>query len=356
MTLHSITTQAAYDGSPAKLVTLTNGNGMRIVLMDIGATWLHCQLTLQSNQIREVLLGVNSMADFQRHTSYMGATIGRYANRINRGQFSIDGISYQVSTNQAGNCLHGGEQGFDKRRWQIEQQTDRSVTFSLISPDGCQGFPGQLSVWVSYELTADNEVIIGYRAITDKATPVNLTNHGYFNLMGEENNSADVSLPLTALEHKLTINAPQFLPTDAKGIPQANLKSVVGTGFDFTDAKTISAHLLNDGDQIPAKGYDHSYFFAPLRDINEPVAQLVSPDDKVTMRLFTDKPAMQLYTGNWLAGTPNRTGGSYPDYAGIALEPQFLPDSPNHIDWPQPCCILRPEQQYRYFIRYQFTF
>ncbi len=344
----SMTVQAAYDGQPAKLIELTNRRGMRVVVMDIGATWLSCTLPM-GDESREVLLGVSSMDDFVRQGSYLGATVGRYANRIARGELKIGTQTYALSVNQAGNTLHGGVVGFDRRRWQITQQSAQHVTFQLLSADGDQGFPGNLHVAVTYRLDEQGGVNIDYQATTDRATAVNLTNHAYFNLDGAESGKL-------CLEHQLWIDAKQFLPTDASGIPLGELQSVLGSGFDFTQPKRVGEDLLQDKQQIRAKGYDHSYFFAPERDMRTPIAKVWSADKKVQLLVSTDKPAMQLYTGNWLAGTPNRLGSHYKDYAGLALETQFLPDSPHHPEWPQPSCIQQPGEVYRYQTRYQFVF
>lgn len=345
----TMTQQAAFDGAPANVVELKNNTGMSVTFMDIGATWLSCRLPLANGELREVLLGVGTMGSFMQQQGYMGVTVGRYANRIANGLFEVNGEVFQVSTNQAGNCLHGGEEGFDKRRWKIESHSNQQVTFSLLSEDGDQGFPGNLEVQVTYMLTDDNQVSIAYFAKTDKATPVNLTNHAYFNLLGSE---AD----LDCRSHRLTISAEQYLPTNEAGIPLGTLQDVKGTGFDFRNEKSVSEHFLQDEQQIAAKGYDHSYLFDVHRDVAKPVALVVSPDKKVHMSVVTNKPAMQLYTGNWLAGAPNRRGGEYQDYAGLALETQFLPDSPNHAEWAQPSCILEPEQEYRFCTTYQFAF
>lgn len=349
---HTMTQGLANDGEPARIVTLKNQQGMQLVLMDIGATWLSCQLPMvcdaKQSELREVLLGVSTMADFQRHTSYMGVTVGRYANRIESGQFEIDGQSYQVSTNQGQHCLHGGTQGFNQRRWQIKAQTEQSVTFTLYSPDGDQGFPGDLSLEVTYILTNDHAVQIEYQAKTTKATPINLTNHAYFNLMGAESG-------LNCLDHLLWIDSANYLPTNAEGIPEDHLQPVQQTSFDFQTEKTLAQDLLKDQQQQNAKGYDHSYWFSPERDFNRAVACLTSADRRVSLSVYTDKPAMQLYSGNWLAGTPNRQNSTYQDYAGVALETQFLPNSPNHPEWEHNDCILYPEQTYRYFTRYAFS-
>lgn len=345
--MQTMTAQLAQDGKPAKLVTLSNGQGMQVVLMDIGATWLGCQVPVDGAP-REVLLGVSTMADFEAQRCYMGATVGRYANRIADGRFELDGKTVQVATNQAGNCLHGGVEGFDKRRWEIVAQDALSVTFSLYSHDGDQGFPGTLSVDVTYTLSEDNGVTISYSALTDKPTPVNLTNHAYFNLQGAECGE-------DCLSHHLTLRADKFVPTREDGIPLGDIAPVEGTSFDFRAGKTLAQDVLTDGQQQNAKGYDHSYLFDAARDVNKSVATVISPDGRVTMDVFTDKPAMQLYGGNWLAGTPNRSGGEYQDYAGLALETQFLPDTPNHPHWPVPSCILAPGDTYHYFTRYQFS-
>ncbi len=337
----------AYDGLPAKVITLTNRIGMQVAFMDIGATWLSCLVPVQERK-REVLLGVTNMTDFDKQSSYMGVTVGRYANRIANGQFEVDDKAYQVLTNQAGNALHGGPNGFDKRRWQVEAQSETHVVFTLNSEDGDQGFPGNLTVSVRYEITDDNDVTIRYFAQTDKATVVNLTNHGYFNLLGAESG-------FDCLDHILSVNSAQYLPTTEVGIPLGELESVDGTGFDFREPKVISQQFMQDEQQVPARGFDHSYLLNTDTQSGTCAATVTSPDSLITLKLYTDKPAMQLYTGNWLEGTPNRQDGEYVAHAGVALETQFLPDSPNHPEWPQPSCILQPSEEYSFYTRYQFV-
>ena len=342
----TMTQEVAFDGHPAKLVRLQNQTGMSVTCMDIGATWLSCTLPVADEQ-REVLLGVSTMADFQKHSAYMGATIGRYANRIAQGQFEIDGQNYQLETNQAGNTLHGGPEGFDKRRWNIIEQSENSVIFALVSDDGDQGFPGKLKVSVCYQLTDDNQVVISYHATTDKSTPVNLTNHAYFNLSGAESG-------IDCKGYTLCVNADSYLPTDDTGIPIGKLAPVEGSSFDFRQPKEIAQDFLADAQQKAAKGYDHSFLLNSNCNQGECAAEVSTADKRVTLKIFTNKPAMQLYTGNWLAGTPNRSGGVYQDYAGIALETQFLPDSPNYPEWGQPCSILAAGEEYAYRTSYQF--
>lgn len=336
----------AYDGQPVNVVTLKNANGMTVAFMDIGATWISACVPIKDGTLREVLLGESSMAAYRQQAAFLGASIGRYANRISKGKFSVDNVTYQVNCNQAGNCLHGGDDGFDKRRWMIDEVQTQQVIFSLISDDGDQGFPGNVSAKVTYQLTDNNEVSITYQAVTDKACPVNLTNHAYFNLMGE---SAGQSI----LSHQLKINADYYLPIDADGIPLNHIEPVEQTSFDFRQLKIVEQDLMADEQQKQVKGYDHSYYFDSV-SFHEPKAELISPDHQLTMLVFSDQPALQLYTGNWLAGTPARDGGEYHDYAGIALETQVLPDSPNHPEWKQRSCILRPGQEYMAKTVYQF--
>ncbi|MDG3086359.1 galactose-1-epimerase [Vibrio hannami] len=338
----------AYDGKPAQVYELRNANGMVVTFMDIGATWLSCKLPLDGGE-KEVLLGVGNMTDFKEHTTYLGATVGRFANRIAGGRFSIGEKSYQTPLNQGENILHGGPEGFNKRRWDVADICSNSILFVLVSPDGDQGFPGEVNATVTYTLTNDNEVSIRYTATTDKPTPINLTNHAYFNLEDAESGS-------DCREHKVKINARYYLPTDAAGIPLGEFDAVKNTNFDFMESKPISRDFLKDEEQVNAKGYDHSFIFNPLRDVKEPIVEVENRDGSVSMQVFTDKPAMQFYTGNWNSGTPRRIGGMYEDYSGFALETQFLPDAPNHPEWPQPNSVLNPGEVYQYKTRYKFSF
>jgi len=348
-TLHqSMTQDIAFDGSPAKIFTLTNSSGMSVSFMDIGATWLSCCVNL-GDTTREVLLGVATMKQHQQQQAYLGATVGRYANRIESGRFVINGEVHQVLTNQSGNCLHGGPDSFTHRRWLTEEVSEQRVVFTLESPDGDQGFPGKVNTSVSYTLTDKNEVVIAYSATTDKACPINLTNHAYFNLLGTD-------LQSDCLGHSIMMNASQYLPSDKNGIPVNDLKEVQGTSFDFMQAKVLKQDFMADHDQQLAAGYDHSFLLEmECHQGNATAASVISPDGKLRLELKTTKPAIQLYTGNYLAGCPNREGGEYVNHAGFALETQFLPDSPNHPEWQQPSCIVQPEQRYEHQTTYRFS-
>lgn len=342
----TMTTHPAYDGKPAKVFELSNVNGMKVTFMDIGATWLSCKLPLQDKE-REVLLGVSNMPDFEAHNTYLGATVGRFANRIAGGKFSIAGRHYQTEVNQGDNILHGGPDGFNRRRWSVITLTESCVEFALTSPDGDQGFPGELQVKVKYLLTKNNELFISYCVETDQATPLNLTNHAYFNLENAEQGS-------DCRNHTVKINAKQYLPTDDQGIPLGHFANVENSSFDFTKHKAIDQDFLSDEQQIAAKGYDHSFIFDSHRSVEEPVAELRNRDNSITVQVFTDMPAMQFYTGNWNEGTPNRVGGTYQDYSAIALETQLLPDAPNHPEWPMSNAILQPGELFQSTTCYKF--
>lgn len=336
----------ADDGYPAKTVTLTNQFGMSVAFMDVGATWLSCLVPV-NDELREVLLGVNTFESFKQHAGFMGVTVGRYANRIAKGQFELSGQFIQTDVNAAGNCLHGGKIGFDKRRWDVVERTETSVEFSLVSEDGDHGFPGELTVFVKYTLTDSNQVVISYRATTTKETVVNLTNHAYFNLLGAETQQS-------ALDHILSINADSYLRNDDTGIPTGEFIKVKSTSFDFTSPKVISSEFLSDDDQERASGYDHNFVLNSECKKGECAATLTSPDSLIRMKVFTDKPGIQLYTGNFLQGNPNRVGTTYANNQGVALETQFFPDSPNHPEWKQSCATLQAGEEYNYETTYQF--
>ncbi|WP_447871194.1 galactose-1-epimerase [Serratia fonticola] len=335
----------APDGQPFILTTLKNAAGMTVTLMDWGATWLSALLPLKSGEQRELLLGCQTPQDYLHQGAYLGATVGRYANRIAHASLNIDGKPHPLIANQGEHQLHGGPNGFHARRWQIVKQDEQRVVYQLHSPDGDQGFPGNLDVTLTYRLTAEHRLEIEYQAQTDRACPVNLTNHAYFNLDGAGHD---------ARQQRLQLFADRYLPVDGDGIPSAELTAVAGTGMDFRQPKTLQQDLLRDRDQQRVKGYDHAYLLHDTcHGLASPAAHLWSADGKVAMTVFTTAPALQLYSGNYLGGTPARDGGSYQNYAGIALESEFLPDSPNHPEWPQPDCWLQPGQRYQSATHYQ---
>ena len=339
-------TQLAPDGQPFEQVTLQNAAGATATFMDWGATWLSFTLPLTDGSTRELLLGCQSPQEYMNQSAYLGATVGRYANRIARSQFEIDGKAHLVVANQGVHQLHGGPEGFHARRWIILEQTAQKLTFQLFSVDGDQGYPGNMTAKVYYQLTDDNRLEIRYEATVDKLCPVNLTNHAYFNLDGEGTD---------ARQHKLQLFADRFLPVDSDGIPCADPVPVENTGMNFNASKTLAKDFLADRDQQRVKGYDHAYLLNRTCNTgSNPAAHLWSADGKVKMTMFTSAPAVQLYSGNFLGGTPNRSVGEYASYSGVALESEFLPDSPNHATWPQPSCWVKPGQIYKSSTTYQF--
>lgn len=327
------------DGQAPRLIELCHPGGVSLTLMDWGGTWLSCRVAIGGID-REVLLGCANLADFMTQTAFLGATVGRYANRIDRARFSYDGREYQLVPTKCGNQLHGGPDGFSQRRWQIVEQDATHVVLRIESADGDQGFPGNLVATVCYRLEDDARISMEYSAKVDAPSPVNLTNHAYFNLDGA---ASDVR------QHELFIRAARYLPINERLIPLGDLAPVAGTSFDFTQPKLIAKDFLSDAQQGFAGGYDHAYFLdAACHGMASIAATAVSADGKLAMDLYTTKPALQFYSGNFLEGIPARDGGCYAANQGLALETQFLPDSPNHPEWPQPDCWLQPDEEYRH--------
>ncbi|MBW9460152.1 galactose-1-epimerase [Kluyvera sp. EC_51] len=336
----------AADGQPYRLITLRNANGVVVTLMDWGATLLSARIPMKDGSVREALLGCASPEQYTEQAAFLGASIGRYANRIANSRYTLDGQTVELAPSQGKNQLHGGPEGFDKRRWAIASQNPTEAVFTLTSPDGDQGYPGELQATAIYRLTEDNRISIEYRATVDKACPVNLTNHVYFNLDGDQ---TDVR------NHKLQLLADAYLPVDESGIPYDGLKDVANTSFDFREPKTVAQDFLSDDDQKKVKGYDHAFLLQAKGDATQPVGHVWSQDEKLQMTVYTSAPAIQFYSGNYLDGTLSRSPQPYAAWQGLALESEFLPDSPNHPEWPQPDCVLRPGEEYVSLTEYQFT-
>lgn len=339
------TTSIAPDGHPFNTIIIRNTNGMAVTVLDWGATLISCKVPMQDGSLRETLLSCPSMADYPRQKAFLGASVGRYANRIAHSQLHLADDVIHLSTHTPPHQLHGGPEGFDKRRWSLVMHNDHEVIYRLISHDGDQGFPGTLQATAHFIVKEDNRLSIEYRAIVDKPCPVCLTSHAYFNLNNEQ---GDIR------QHRLQLLADYYLPVDKLGIPNSPLKSITGTHFDFLTAKTIAQHFLEDSDQQAVKGYDHSFLLRARGDLNQAAARLWSEDNLLQMSVYTTAPALQFYSGNYLAGTRAKGKGVYQDYDGLALESEFLPDSPNHPEWPQPDCWLQPGEEYLSITEYQF--
>ncbi len=311
-------------------------NFLKLTLSSYGASWFSCQIKPLNN--REILV-TTTPERWQQNSAFFGATIGRYANRIANAQYRLNGKTFTLAKNNGEHSLHSGLKGADKVEWQVMAQSSQAVKFAYIFANGEEGFGGEVKATVEYHLN-ENQVEILFNAISDADTPLCLTNHAYFNLSGEP----------TVKNHQLQINACHYLPVSSDGIPNAPLKAVAGTSFDFRQPKTIRQDLLVDSDQQAVKGYDHAFLIA--KNSENPTACLAVAD--LRMELETTYPAIQLYTGNWLGGQPNLNGSEYQDYAGLALEPEFFPNSPNQPELAEFGGITRAGEQYRQQITYKF--
>ncbi|MBS9781146.1 MAG: galactose-1-epimerase [Gammaproteobacteria bacterium] len=335
-------------------ITLQNNRGLSVSLSPFGATWLSCKIpssntdTNNTDNQREILLGCHT-DDLPKQNTYLGASVGRYANRIANAQFNLNGTSYRLSANQDNkHTLHGGADNFSYRYWEVAEQSDTHVTFSLLSENGDQGFPAKLSVKITYRLEG-NSVIIDYHADTNSDTICALTNHAYFNLDGD----TDTKKHTDMREQRLFIPSDTYLPIDKEGIPCADVTDVTDTPFDFRQAKTISQDFAEVLKQAPTGGYDHSWYFGQ-RGTEKLMATLQSTDNHIELSVYSTQPALQVYTGNFLAGTPNRYGGVYENFAGIALETGCLPNSPNMPDFIDDC-LVSTDSPYQHRSRYVFN-
>lgn len=337
---------------PRNMIQLENGSGFAIALLPYGASWASCRVPLSDGSVREVLLGCRNAFEYRRHplvrTACLGATIGRFANRIRRARFDIAGETCMLDQNDGEHCLHGGHVGFGQRDWTIEELTANRVRFSIISAAGDGGFPGQMTAETCYSIDGnDSCVSIEFLAAVDRPCPTSLTNHAYFNLDGDGADSR---------QHQLRLASRHYLPIDADGIPVATVQDVSGTPFDFTTLSSLATSTLEHPQLNLNRGYNHAFLIDTVcHDLSQPVAELAASDGRLTMKMYSTLPALHLYGGNYLSGTPSRNGMSYENYAGVALEAGFLPDSPNHPEWPQASCILYPGSVYRHCIRYRFS-
>jgi len=334
------------EGTAVDIYTLTNRHGMVAKITTYGATLTELLVPGKAGKTN-VVLGYDRLEPYLAGTPYFGATIGRVGNRIAKGRFTLNGKTYALATNNGPNHLHGGNRGFDKVVWKAEPMQSpagASLVLTYRSPDGEEGYPGTLDATVVYTLTDANEVRIEYTATTDKATPVNLTNHSYFNLAGD--GAGDI------LGHELLINADQFTPVDATLIPTGELKSVKGTVFDFTTPAAIGARIAKVPIEPPV-GYDHNYVVRGGGGTLALAARVVEPKSGRTMEVLTTEPGLQFYSGNFLDGSlQNRAGVRYGKHAAFCLETQHFPDSVNHQNFPST--ILEPGKTYKTTTVYRF--
>ena len=343
ITIHPFGTTAG--GEQASKYVLENSGGMRVVLTDFGATVTELWVPDREGVSADVVLGFDELAGYESEANqYFGCAVGRVANRVAAGRFSIGEASYQLATNNDPNHLHGGDVGFGQRMWQAEEMATSSgpaVEFSLRSEDGDEGYPGNLDVRVRYILTHDNELRIDYRATTDAATPVNLTNHCYFNLGGHGS--------ATVLDHDLEVFASNYTPVDENLIPDGTIATVDGTALDFREPVRIGARVAQFDDESTI-GYDHNYVLDG--EGMRLAARLTDPASGRSMDVLTTEPGLQFYSGNFLFGQVGKGGESYAHRSACCLEAQHFPDSPNQPNFPS--VILEPGEEYRQSTLHRF--
>ncbi|MFV0528825.1 MAG: aldose epimerase family protein [Lachnospiraceae bacterium] len=337
-------------GDTIHLFRIKNSSGAYIEVINLGAILKSIVLYDREGELRDVVLGYDTVAEYEQNPCYFGATIGRNGNRIAGAKFSIDGQSYTLEANQAGNNLHSGPNGFEKQIWSIHSidEAENRVTFAYLSADGENGFPGELDCLVSYAFSEENELIIQYTAHTTKTTIVNLTNHSYFNLAGAASGTS-------VLTHKMQIDADCFVPVADEGaIPTGEIRSVEQTPFDFITAKTIGEDLGSQDAQLRyTGGYDHTMAINEYEaDMIRPFAQVSAAESGIGMEVSTDLPGVQFYTGNHITDMTGKGGAPYTKHSGFCLETQFFPNAVNEPAFASP--QLQPGEEYNSVTIYQF--
>ncbi len=336
------------DGKDIFLYSLKNSRGMEVSIINYGATVVSIKVPDKKGHVADVALGYDNVDGYVTDKSYFGVTAGRYANRIAKGRFTLDGKTYQIPLNDGPNALHGGKIGFNKRIWEERDVPgENAVEMTYLSPDGEEGFPGNLKVKVTFTLTDNSELRLDYFATTDKDTVLNLTNHSYFNLDGQGN--GDI------LGTEMTIHASRMTPVDSTLIPVGDLKSVKGTPFDFTTEHTIGERINQPDEQLKlGRGYDHNFVIDREKPGMVLAVKAYDPRSGRVLEVLTDQPGVQFYTGNFLDGTVHGKGGKKYEYrTGFCLETQHFPDSPNHPNF--PTTELKPGERFTSTTIYRFS-
>lgn len=338
--------QTVINGVETDLYVLSNDNGMEVCFTNHGARMVSIMVPDGNGNMRDVILGFDSIQGYVDIATDFGATVGRYANRIDQGRITLDGVEYQLPRNNYGHCLHGGTHGFQTQVFDVESVTDTTITMVYHAADGEEGFPGNTDCYVTYTLTSDNAIDITYRATTDKTTVVNLANHAYFNLNGDASQSNS--------DYLFYINADGFTPVDSTLMTSGEIRDVTATPMDFRVPTTVGSRIDNDDEQLRyGGGYDHNWCLNTGGDITAVAARLTSPVSGIVLEVFTDQPGLQVYTGNFLDGTVVGKGGVSCAYrSAVVLETQKYPNSPNFAHWPSP--ILRPGETYEARCIYKF--
>jgi aldose 1-epimerase len=327
---------------------LENKNGLSIEVLNLGGIIRSIKTPDRNGVFKDVVLGFEDYNHYLEEHPYFGAIVGRFANRIAHGKFTLEEKKYSLAQNNDTNHLHGGLSGFDKVFWEVKPlENQNGIQLSYTSKDGEEGYPGKLSVTVTYELTADNTLKVKYQAQTDKTTVINLTQHSYFNLSG------DFSKQI--LDHELLLHADQYLPLDNTQIPEGNYQSVVGTPFDFSTSKTIGRDIEIKNKQLEiGSGYDHCWVINNPNNEIVKAAEVYHPESGRTMDVYTDQPGMQLYTANFLDNTlPSKTGGTYGPRSGFCVETQHFPNTPNEPSF--PTTLLKPGEIFSSETWFQFS-
>lgn len=336
-------TETLSDGREVRVFSLADPTGLRVELIEVGAAISRIQAPDRDGTLADVVLGFESIDKYLANPSYFGCVVGRVANRIAGARFELDGKTYKLAANDGPNSLHGGVRGFCRVVWKgeaVDSAKGRAVRFTYTSPDGEEGYPGTLKASVTYSLDGEGGLHIDYRATTDAPTPVNLTNHSYFNLAGAGSG--------TILDHVLELNASRYTPVDATLIPTGELAPVAGTPFDFTSPTAIGARI----DQVKG-GYDHNWVLDAGGGSLAPAGSLYDPASGRYMEFSTTQPGVQFYSGNFLDGSLKGRGGAYEKHGALALETQHFPDSIHHPDFPS--IVLRPGETFTSTTVYRFS-
>ncbi len=333
------------DGAKVQLFTMSNDQGMTVRIISYGGIITQLHVPDRNGEMADVVLGHETLEGYLNRSRYFGALIGRYANRIARGRFDLDGVEYQLAINNGHNHLHGGFRGFDKVVWQASEVAD-GLQLTYYSEDGEENYPGKLEAKVTYSLAETNELRIEYRAHTDRETIVNLTNHSYFNLAGSG----------TILGHELTIEADAFTPVDETLIPTGEIRAVAGTPMDFTSARPIGSRINDCFDQLQMAGggYDHNFVLRTASGTLRHIATVREPVSGRVLQIATTEPGLQFYSGNFLDGSiVGKSGIAYRKHSGFCLETQHFPDSPNHPNFPST--TLKAGEEYRHTTIFKFS-
>ena len=334
------------DGKEVHKYFIANEQGANLEVIDYGAILVSVCVPDNTGLLRDVVLGYDRLEDYEENPNFFGATIGRSCNRIANGRFEINSVTYQMDQNENENNLHSGKNGFEKRIWNVDEADGDHVVFSLLSPDGDEGFPGEFIISVTYTLTEENEVKIHYSGICDKDTVANMTNHSYFNLGGHDSG--------LVLDQILQINADSFTPVaDSKSIPTGEIAQVKGTPMDFTDEKPIGRDMEADFEQLVfTGGYDHNYVLNNQNGTVRLAAKAKCEESGIGLEVYTDTPGVQFYAGNFISGSAGKDGVSYEPRTGFCLETQYYPNSINEPGFPSP--ILKKGDRYETTTIYHF--